>query len=131
MNARKKWTILAAGFIGWLLCFATMGIGMATLSLDNALVVHAIAAPFIFGGVSYVYFSRLGYTSPVATAAIFVGLVMTMDFFLVALVINRSLAMFASPIGTWIPFALIFASTYTTGRTLAGRGAGAVAPARA
>jgi hypothetical protein len=37
------------------------------------------------------------------------------DFLLVALVINHSLAMFASLLGTWIPFALIFASTYLTG----------------
>ena len=35
--------------------------------------------------------------------------------FLVALVIIQSLAMFASVLGTWIPFALIFASTYLTG----------------
>jgi hypothetical protein len=33
----------------------------------------------------------------------------------VALLINRSLEMFASLLGTWIPFALIFASTYLTG----------------
>jgi hypothetical protein len=43
-------------------------------------------------------------------------LVVVVDFFLVALVINRSLAMFASPLGTWIPFALIFASTWIAGR---------------
>ncbi len=38
-----------------------------------------------------------------------------MDFLLVALVILRSLAMFASLLGTWIPFALIFTATYLTG----------------
>jgi hypothetical protein len=37
------------------------------------------------------------------------------DFFVVALLINRSLDMFASLLGTWIPFALIFTSTYLTG----------------
>lgn len=37
------------------------------------------------------------------------------DFFLVALIINRSLEMFTSPLGTWIPFALIFISSYLTG----------------
>jgi hypothetical protein len=50
-----------------------------------------------------------------------VGFVILVDFFLVALVINRSLEMFASPLGTWIPFALIFASTYLTGMLLRGR----------
>ena len=37
------------------------------------------------------------------------------DFFVVALVINRSLEVFASVLGTWLPFALIFTSTYLTG----------------
>jgi hypothetical protein len=41
--------------------------------------------------------------------------VIAADFFVVALLINRSLEMFASLLGTWIPFALIFTSTYVTG----------------
>ena len=45
----------------------------------------------------------------------FVGVVITLDFFLVALLINRSVEMFASLLGTWIPLALIFASSYITG----------------
>ena len=121
MNARRRLVVVAAGFIGWALCFGVMGIGMAAMSLDNALIVHAVAAPIIFGVVSLVYFKRFGYTSPLATAAAFVGFVITMDFLLVALVINRSLAMFTSPIGTWIPFSLIFASTYLMGLYLTRR----------
>ncbi len=46
---------------------------------------------------------------------IFLVFVMAIDFFLVALLINRSLDMFASLLGTWIPFALIFSATYLTG----------------
>jgi hypothetical protein len=38
-----------------------------------------------------------------------------MDFFLVGLVIQGDLTMFASAIGTWIPFASIFLSTYVIG----------------
>jgi hypothetical protein len=129
VNARKRLVVVAAGFIGWMLCFGVMGIGMATMSLDNALIVHAVAAPIIFGAVSLVYFKRFGYTSPLATATTFVGFVITMDFLLVALVINRSLAMFASPIGTWIPFSLIFASTYIVGLYLARRGSPVRTPA--
>jgi hypothetical protein len=37
-----------------------------------------------------------------------------MDFFLVALIIIRSLDMFRRFLGTRIPFTLIFASTYLT-----------------
>lgn len=115
MNFRKPVTILIHAFVGWALCFATMGIGMATTSLENALVIHAIGAPIFFAIVSLIYFKRFNYTTPLQTAIIFVGFVITVDFFVVALLINKSLDMFASLLGTWIPFALIFTSTYLTG----------------
>jgi hypothetical protein len=95
-----------------------MLIGMATMSMDNALIVHAAAAPVIFTLVSLVYFKRFNYTSPLSTALVFVSFVIVVDFFLIALVINRSLEMFTSLLGTWIPFALIFSSTYVTGMLL-------------
>jgi len=115
MNTKKILIILAHAFVGWALCTATMLIGMATMTIDNALIVHAIGAPIIFTLVSLVYFNKFNYTSPIFTALIFVSFVIVVDFFLIALAINRSLEMFASPLGTWIPFALIFASTYITG----------------
>ena len=115
MNTRKVLIILVHAFIGWAFCTASMVIGMATMSIDSALIVHAVAAPIIFTIISLVYFNRFNYTSPLSTALIFVSFVIVVDFFLVALIINRSLEMFASPLGTWIPFALIFASTYVTG----------------
>ena len=121
MNTRKILVLLAHAFVGWAFCTASMLIGMATMSIDNALIVHAIAAPVIFTLVSLVYFNRFNYTSPLATAFIFVSFVIVVDFFLIALVVNRSLEMFASPLGTWIPFALIFASTYVTGMLITGR----------
>jgi hypothetical protein len=112
----KKWlTILVHAFVGWALCAAVMGIGMAVASIDTTLVVHAVAAPVFFAAVSWVYFRKFNYTGPLPTATIFLGFVMAMDFFVVALLINRSLDMFSSPLGTWIPFALIFAATYLTG----------------
>lgn len=115
MNTRKVLIILAHAFVGWALCTASMMIGMATMSIDSALIVHAIGAPIFFTVVSLVYFNRFNYTSPLRTALIFVSFVIVVDFFLIALIINRSLEMFASPLGTWIPFALIFTSTYVTG----------------
>ena len=115
MKTRKIVTVLIHAFVGWALCAATMGIGMATTSPNNALIIHAIGAPIFFFGVSFVYFKRFNYTSPLQTALIFVGFVMVVDFFVVALLVLKSLDMFASLLGTWIPFALIFASTYLTG----------------
>jgi multisubunit Na+/H+ antiporter MnhC subunit len=108
-------TILAHALVGWALCAATIGIGMAVTTVNNALIIHAIGAPIYFSAVSYYYFRKFGYTKPLPTALVFIAVVIGMDFFLVALVINRSLAMFGSLLGTWIPFALIFLSTYLTG----------------
>ncbi len=119
MNTIKVIIILAHALVGWALCDATIIIGFAVTSLDNALVVHAIAAPIIFAAVSLVYFRWFHYTRPVTTAGIFIAFVVAMDFFVVALLINRSLAMFTSLLGTWIPFALIFLSTWLTGTLVA------------
>lgn len=102
-------------FIGWALCTASMVIGMATTTINNALIIHAIGAPIFFTAVSLSYFKKYNYTSPVKTGMIFVGFVIFMDFFLVSLIVMKSFEMFASLLGTWIPFALIFTSTYVTG----------------
>jgi len=115
MNVRKSITVLAHAFVGWALCAATMGIGMATTSINNALIIHAIGAPIFFIIVSLVYFKKFDFTTPLQTALIFVSFVITVDFLVVALLINKSLDMFASLLGTWIPFALIFTATYLTG----------------
>jgi hypothetical protein len=92
-----------------------MGIGMSVTSLDTALWIHLAAAPVFSWAVSSIYFRRYGYTSAFVTALAMVGFIVLMDFFLVALVINRSLAMFGSIRGTWAPFLLIFTAAYAAG----------------
>ncbi len=87
----------------------------------NTLILHAIGAPIIFALISLLYFTKFNYSSPLQTAIIFVTFVVLMDFFVVALFIEKSLEMFASPLGTWIPFVLIFISTYLTGRYVTNR----------
>jgi hypothetical protein len=42
-----------------------------------------------------------------------------MDFFVVAPLIQRSLEMFTSALGAWIPFALILVSTWVSGLVFA------------
>ena len=118
----RRWSVITAhAFAGWLLCGASMWIGLAVTSEENAIIIHAIAAPIVFFLLSWNYFVRYDYTSPLKTAALFVGFVIAMDVVVVALLIERSFEMFTSPLGTWIPFALIFASTYLTGRWVQGR----------
>jgi hypothetical protein len=65
--------------------------------------------------ISLFYFKKYNNTTPIRTALIFVGLVVFMDVFVVALVIKKSFQMFASLLGTWISFALIFMEIYVTG----------------
>jgi hypothetical protein len=115
MTFKKIIIVLAYAFIGWMLCAATMGLGMSVTTLNNALIIHAIAAPVFFAGISLVYFRKFNYTTPLQTAFIFIAFVVAMDFFVVAMLVNRSFEMFTSLLGTWIPFALIFMSTYLTG----------------
>lgn len=102
-------------FIGWALCGATMMIGRELTSIDNALIIHAILAPIFFGALSFVYFRKFHYTSPVQTAMIFTLLVILADALLVAPVFEKSYAMFKSFIGTWLVFILIFFSTLLVG----------------
>ena len=127
MNTKRTVVLLLHACAGWLLCAATMGIGMALTTLKTALVVHAIAAPLFFGALSLLYFSKFNYTGPLTTAIVFVGFVMIVDFLVVGLLINRSLAMFSSLLGTWIPFALIFTSTLLVGLAIQNRRSGATA----
>jgi len=116
MNISKILIILAHAFGGWVLCFATIGIGRVVTTMEITLIIHAILAPIFFAMVSLVYFRKFNYTTPLQTATIFIAFVIGMDFFIVAMLINHSFEMFTSLLGTWIPFALIFASTYLTGK---------------
>jgi hypothetical protein len=118
---RRSAVFLIHPVVGWALCGATIGAGMATTTMENTLRIHAVAAPVIFITLSLIYFRNFGYTRPLLTAVLFTAIVMLLDFFAVALVIYHSLAMFESVLGTWIPFALIFVSTYLTGLVAARR----------
>jgi hypothetical protein len=108
--------IMAAhAVVGWGLCGATIGIGRKFTTLHNTLIAHAIAAPIIFVVVSAVYFCWFGGTGPAATAATFVAIVIFLDVFVIALLVEKSFEMFHSVLGTWLPFALIFLATWLTG----------------
>ena len=115
LNFRQILILAALALLGWALCGTIMFVGMTITSIETTLIVHAIGAPVIFSLISLLYFRKFHFTKPLITAVLFLLIVMLMDFFLVALVINKSLEMFQSALGTWIPFALIFLSSYLTG----------------
>jgi hypothetical protein len=89
----------------------------------GTIIVRAIVAPIVFAVVSLIYFKKFNYTTPLLTAALFTGFVVVVDllFFVVVdifylgLQISRSLETYARWVRPWIPFALIFGSTYLTG----------------
>ena len=119
--------IVVFALVGWALCAAAIAIGFAVTTQTVALIVHAIVAPVVFAGLSRVYFTRFAYTTPLVTAALFLGIVMALDLVVVAAFIVRSFAMFGSVLGTWLPFVLIFAATWATG-IAAGRQHGMARP---
>ncbi len=121
LNFRQILILLALALLGWALCGTIMFVGMSVTSIETTLVIHAIGAPVIFSLISLLYFRKFHFTKPLITAVLFLLIVMLMDFFLVALVINKSMEMFQSALGTWIPFALIFLSSYLTGRLVEAR----------
>ncbi len=120
MSKRQLLALFSCAVVGWALCGATMTVGRSVASLETALVAHAIAAPLIFGMLAAWYFRSFPGASAGFTALIWVSFVILMDVLVVATFVERSFAMFASPLGTWIPFALIFSSTFVVGRMSAG-----------
>ena len=115
LDFKKLLIILGLGFVGWAGCGAIMFVGMAITSMQTTLIAHAVGGPVIFALISWIYFTKFNYTTPLQTAVLFLSLVIFLDLFLVSLLINRNLEMFGSFMGTWLPFALIFLSTYLTG----------------
>jgi hypothetical protein len=101
--------------VGWALCGAIIAIGRQIFSMPTTLVIHAIGAPLLFAILSFFYFKKFGFTTPMQTAIVFLAIVIGLDLFVVATAFEKSFAMFASVLGTWIPFALIFAATYVAG----------------
>ncbi len=116
--------IAAHALVLWILCGAIMMIGREIWSLETTLIVHAAGAPVLAVMVSLVYFTYFNYTSPLQTATIFMLSAISLDAIIVASFIERSFEMFTSPIGTWIPFGLIFLATYLTGSLMMRRTAG-------
>ncbi len=115
INTQKLVVILVHALLGWALCGSIVAVGREITSMETTLIIHAIGGPIIFAVISLVYFRKFNYTTPLQTAIVFVAVIIFMDFFVVALLIEKSFEMFASFIGTWFPWALIFTSTYLTG----------------
>jgi len=110
--------LVAHGVAGWAACAAVMGVLLALSSTAFALVAHAVLAPIIFLLVSRHYFRDRAARDPLPTAGTFTAIVALLDLVLVGGLAQRSLEMFRSIVGFWLPLGLIFAATAVTGSVL-------------
>ncbi len=110
------WTsLLGLGLLLWALCGGVMAVGRRLWTLTTALRVHLAAAPVAAFVVSAVHALIAPEFGIVLRAGVMTGLVFTLDLLVVAPIFERSYAMFRSPVGTWIPFVLIFAASLAGG----------------
>ena len=111
------WLYLAGlALVAWAACGAVMAIGRRAVGLDTALRIHLVAAPIIAFLISGLHRLLAPDFDPALRAASITGLITFLDAAVVAPFIERSFAMFRSPIGTWLPFAAIFLASLTAGR---------------
>ena len=113
-SLRKIGVVFLFAAVGWAYCGALVGIGRQFLSMETTLVVHAVGAPIGFALLTFLYQRKFALTGPIQTAAAFLGIVIGLDLLVVVPFFEKSFAMFRSPLGTWIPFALIFLATWAT-----------------
>ncbi|HUJ76702.1 MAG TPA: hypothetical protein VL359_17700 [bacterium] len=113
---RSVAVVLSFALGGWAFCAAIMAALPPLVGMDAALLIHLLAGPLAFAALSWAYQRRFHHYAPATVAAAFVALVITLDALLVALLILKSFDMFRSAIGTWIPFLLIFLSSWGAGR---------------
>ena len=118
LGFKKPIVILLLGILGWAACGVIMFALLNFTTIYLALIIHFIAAPFVFLAISNLYFTKCDYTTPLVTAIIFTAIVMALDFFVVALVIEHSLEMFESVMGTWLPFLFIFLTVWLRGMAI-------------
>lgn len=107
--------LLAHGVIGWAVCAAIMIGLLQVVSTTAALVVRVIAAPLVFTAVAWHYFRPPGAREALPTAVLWTACVALLDLVFVAGLVQRDLGIFASILGTWLPFALIFVVTWAKG----------------
>lgn len=113
--ARAVSRLVAYAVAGWSLCAVAMAGLLASAGPGVAIAVHALIAPMIFAAIARAYFGGHGAREPLPVALAFAAIVAGLDAVIVAGLIQRSFAMFASVAGTWLPLALIFLATWTTG----------------
>ena len=113
---KKTAVVVGFGVAVWAFCGALVGVGRLFMDMDMAMIVRAVGAPVGAAIASWFYFRNFFFTRPLATAVIFVVISLALDVLIVALLIEKSFNVFSSFLGVWLPQALIFSATYSTGK---------------
>ncbi|MGI9476568.1 MAG: hypothetical protein ACR2PI_07675 [Hyphomicrobiaceae bacterium] len=113
---KKTAIVVGFGVAVWAFCGALVGVGRPFMAMDMTWIVRAVGAPVGAAIASWFYFRNFFFTRPLATALIFVAISLVLDVLIVALLIEKSFDMFSSFLGFWLPQALIFSATYSTGK---------------
>lgn len=104
--------LIGAGLALWALCGATIAIGRRIWSLQTTLYVHLAAAPVFAFALTALFGAAFPGLDRLLRAEVMTGLVVALDFCVVAPIFERSFAMFKSLVGTWLPFATIFIASW-------------------
>ena len=120
---KKALIVILHAFVLWALCGGTIALGRGLVGIKTTLIIHALGAPVFAAFITFHYFKKHRFTTPLQTALIFLAVVVALDAGLVAPVFEKSYAMFASFLGTWLPFGSIFLATLLTGLAMRRRDA--------
>lgn len=112
----RSWSRLAEhALAAWAACAAIMGVSLRIAPTSVALALHAVAAPLVYAAIAVHYFRPRGAREPLPTAFAFVAIALALDAGIVSALVLDSFAMFASPLGSWLPLGLVFLVTWVVG----------------
>jgi len=106
--------LVTHGLVGWGLCAVHELWLLEVATPQRTVVVRAIAAAIIFGMVAWHYFSVRGARDPLPSASFFTGLVVVLDLALRFFAPGSSDVLMGFA-GTWLPWLLVFVTTYVIG----------------
>jgi amino-acid N-acetyltransferase len=127
-RARPLLVLLLHALALWALSALALAVAVRVLSLERALVVHAIAAPILTALVMAFYFGAFGGIPPIP-AALLVAAVVALADLAASPWLRRATTPFQVALETWTPWTLVFAQALASG-IVARRRPRAVAAAR-
>ena len=105
LHAFAIWTLSSALLVG----------SLFIMPADTAVAIRLFTSPVLAVVVSTAFYGKYANTRPLGVALVFAATVAILDAAVLAAGIARSFSMFLEPLATWVPYALIFVSTWGSG----------------